>query len=91
MASRLACFQIFCRPLRKVLEGLNMIEIPFDQLSPEALRGVLVEYATRGGFVSDISMDSRIEEITHKLKIGKAKIAFDPEHGTTYIVASSEF
>lgn len=69
----------------------SMIEIPFNQLSPEALQGVLEEYATRGGFESDITMESRVAEITHKLKIGKAKIAFDPDHGTTNIVASSEF
>ena len=64
----------------------DLIEIPFRDLSSEALRGVLEEYATRGGFESDMSLNTRIEEIKEKLKIGKARIMFDPKAGTTNLV-----
>ena len=64
-----------------------MLEIPYQDLSPEALRGVLEEFATRGGFESDVSLDSRIAQITEKLRQGKAKIVFDPDEGTTNVVA----
>lgn len=63
-----------------------MVEIPFSELSPEALRGVLEEYATRGGFESDMSLDTRIEQMVEKLKAGKARIMFDPNEGTTNLV-----
>jgi uncharacterized protein YheU (UPF0270 family) len=64
----------------------DLLEIPYRELSPEALRGVLEEYATRGGFESDMSLDTRIEEIKEKLKAGKARIIFDPKEGTTNLV-----
>ncbi|MFA5508863.1 MAG: YheU family protein [Vulcanimicrobiota bacterium] len=65
-----------------------MLEIPYRELSSEALRGVLEEYATRGGFESDLSLDERIEELLKKLNSGKAKLMFDPEEGTTNLVGS---
>ena len=65
-----------------------MLEIPFRELSPDALRGVLEEYATRGGFDSDLSLDERIDELIEKLKTGKAKIMYDPNEGTTNLIAS---
>lgn len=64
-----------------------MMEIPYTELSPEALRGVLEEYATRGGFESDVSLESRIEQILVSLKQGKSKIVFDPDEGSTNLVS----
>ena len=66
-----------------------MLEIPFRELSQEALRGVLEEYATRGGFDSELSLDERIDELVEKLKTGKAKIMYDPKEGTTNLVVAS--
>lgn len=63
----------------------DVLEIPFAELSPEALRGILEEYATRGGFEADTSIDSRIHEMEAKLKKGKIKIVFDPKTGLTNI------
>ncbi|HIB68069.1 MAG TPA: YheU family protein, partial [Phycisphaerales bacterium] len=61
--------------------------IPYQQLSPEALRGILEEYATRGGFEADTSIDSRIEEMMEKLRQKKIKIVFDPKTGLTNVAA----
>lgn len=65
-----------------------MLEIPFQNLSPEALRGVLEEYATRGGFESDTALEERIEQLQAQLSSGKARIVYDPEEGTASLVAS---
>lgn len=64
----------------------ELIEIPYDQLSEDALRGVLEEYATRGGYESDMSLDGRVKELEQRLKAGKAKIMFSPKEGTTNLV-----
>lgn len=60
-----------------------MVEIPYEELSEEALRGVLEEFATRGGYESDLALESRIEQLMERLKTGRAKIVFDPEEGST--------
>jgi len=65
-----------------------MLEVPYDKLSPEALRGVLEEYATRGGYEEDMSIDGRVGQLMQQLKTGKAKIMFDPDSGTTNLVKS---
>lgn len=65
----------------------DLLEIPFRELSPEALRGVLEEYATRGGFESDDSMDERVAQLEERLKAGHARIMYDPKEGTTNLVA----
>jgi uncharacterized protein YheU (UPF0270 family) len=64
----------------------RLIEIPSQQLSPEALQGVLEEYCTRGGFESEIPLDSRIAEIRRRLAAGKARLVFDPEEGMVNVV-----
>lgn len=63
-----------------------MVDIPYDELSEEALRGVLEEFATRGGYESDLPLESRIQQLLAKLKSGKARIVFDPEEGTTNLI-----
>lgn len=64
-----------------------MLDIPYEDLSEEALHGILEEFATRGGYESDISIETRIEKLKARLKAGKAKIVFDPEEGATNLVA----
>lgn len=66
-----------------------MLEVPYQSLSPEALRGVLEEFATRGGYESDVSLQDRIEELEAKLRVGKARIVYDPEEGTTNLVPAT--
>lgn len=69
------------------MEETETLEIPYQQLSPDALRGILEEYATRGGFEADTSIDSRIEEMMEKLRQKKIKIVFDPKTGLTNVAA----
>ncbi len=65
-----------------------MVEIPYQQLSEEALLGVLEEFATRGGFEEDMGLDKRVEQLRKMLKNGKAKIVFNPDDGSTNLVPS---
>ncbi len=63
----------------------RLIEVPHDQLSTEALEGVLEEYCTRGGYDSEVPLASRIAEIRRRLATGKARLVFDPEEGTVNV------
>ena len=63
-----------------------MMDIPYEQLSEEALNGILEEFVTRGGYESDIPIASRIATLKERLKKGKAKIVFDPEEGAANLV-----
>jgi uncharacterized protein YheU (UPF0270 family) len=64
----------------------RLIEVPFEQLTPEALQGVLEEYCTRGGYESEMSLESRIAEIRRRLAAGQARLVFDPEEGLVNVV-----
>lgn len=73
---------------------LSAVKIPFDQLSPEALRGVIEEFVTRDGTdygEIEISLETKVSQILRQLKSGKAVIFFDQESGTCNIVGNDKF
>lgn len=61
------------------------VEIPYQQLSPEALAAVLEEFVTRDGTetASAAASAARVEAL---LRAGHLKLLFDPETGTTHLV-----
>ena len=65
------------------------IELSPDQLSPEALRGLVEEFVTRDGTdygAVEQSVEAKIEQVLAQLRSGEAKLVFDPETETTNIV-----
>lgn len=60
---------------------MDIVEIPYRELSADALYGILEEYATRGGFESDLPVGQRVSQLRARLEAGKLKIVFDPEQG----------
>ena len=62
------------------------IRIPFEELSREALDGVIDEYITRESRVSDGTLASKREEVRRQLERGEAAITYDDETGSTDIV-----
>ena len=53
--------------------------IPYDQLSPEALQGVIEEFVTRDGTdygEIEVSVETKINQVLNQLKSGKAVIVF---------------
>ena len=54
--------------------------IPFKELSPEALQGVIQEFVTRDGTdygESEISLDTKAQRVLNQLHAEKAVIVFD--------------
>ena len=59
--------------------------IPYEQLSPEALHGVIEEIVTRSGTeLSDAQV--KVAQVMRLLKAGTAVIVFDPRTSTCNIV-----
>ena len=64
-------------------------EIPADQLSPEALRGLAEEFVTRDGTdygAVERSVEEKIEAVLAQLRSGEARVVFDPESESANIV-----
>ena len=68
-----------------VIQG---VELSIDDVSPEALRGLIEEFVTRDGTdYGDVerSVEEKIAQVTAQLASGEARIVFDPETETTSI------
>ena len=64
-----------------------MIEIPHQELSDDALWGVIDEYITRESGVTDGTLESKRTEILRQLEEGTAVITYDSKLGSTQLIA----
>lgn len=65
------------------------VEVPYDQLSPEALRGVIESFVLREGTEygeRDVALDTKIAQVLRQIERGEARILFDPNTETIDIV-----
>ena len=64
--------------------------IPFKELSPEALKGVIQEFVTREGTdygEAEISLEIKAQQVLNQLHDEKAVIVFDQKTETCNIVS----
>lgn len=64
--------------------------VPYDQLSPEALQGLIEEYVTREGTDyghHEVAMESKVAQVRALLVSGEAVILFSESKGLCNIVA----
>ena len=59
--------------------------VPHDSLSPDALRGVVLEFVTRDG-TDHTEVEPRVERVLQQLRDGIVVLTFDPDAGTTSVV-----
>ena len=72
---------------------MTALKIPYDQLSSEALHGVLEEFVTRNGTdygEIEVSLETKISQVLGQLKSGKAVIVFDQKTETCTILKSDD-
>ena len=72
---------------------MTALKIPYDQLSSEALHGVLEEFVTRDGTdygEIEVSLETKISQVLGQLKSGKAVIIFDQDSETCNILKSND-
>ena len=72
---------------------MKAVKIPYDQLSPEALHGVVEEFVTRDGTdygEVDVPLGTKIAQVMAQLKSGKAVIVFDQETESCTVLRSDD-
>jgi uncharacterized protein len=66
-----------------------VLQIPYQQLSPEALTGLIEEFITREGTEygpTEVSRESKIAQVLRQLERGSAVILFDSDNSSCNIV-----
>lgn len=69
------------------------MRIPYDQLSAEALRGIIEEFVLREGTdygEQQYSLEEKIAHVRAQLESGEAKIVFDPDRESLNVVRARE-
>ena len=72
---------------------MKAVKIPYEQLSPEALHGVIEEFVTRDGTdygEVEVPLETKIAQVLAQLKSGKAVILFDQETETCTVLRSDD-
>jgi uncharacterized protein YheU (UPF0270 family) len=75
------------------VEKKDAVIVPYDQLKPESLNGVIEEFVTRDGTdygVVEVSLETKISRVLNQLKSGKAVIVFDNIAETCTILKSND-
>ena len=76
--------------MRREREGSpSHVVVPHERLSPEALRGVLVEFVTREGTDyghEEFSLEEKLAAVHRQLERGEAQLVFDAKTETTHLV-----
>lgn len=69
----------------------NEIVVPWRELSPDALLGVIDEYVTREGTeygASDVPLETKRAQVRRQLEEGEVVVLFDAKTQTTNIVTA---
>lgn len=71
------------------LEGL---EIPWQELSTEALAGLIEEFITREGTdygEEEVSHQDKIEGLQRQIRRGEVRIVYDPERASATLMTTA--
>ncbi|WP_319574525.1 YheU family protein [uncultured Desulfobacter sp.] len=72
---------------------MKAVKIPYDQLSPESLQGVVEEFVTRDGTdygEVEVPLEAKMAQVLVQLKSGRAVIVFDQETETCTVLKSDD-
>ena len=67
------------------------VEIPHDQLSSEALRGVIESFVLREGTeygARDVPLDTKVAQVLRQIERGEVRIVFDPNTESVDVVVT---
>jgi len=70
------------------------IQIPPEELSPAALRGVIESFVLREGTeygARDYTLDEKVDQVLAQLRRGEARILFDPQTESVTLVVRQTF
>ena len=70
-------------------ERQEFVEVPFSELSDEALRGVVESFVNREGTdygAVERILDDKVADVMRQLEAGNARLVFDPETESIQII-----
>lgn len=73
---------------------MSAVKIPIDQLSPEALQGVIEEFVSRNGTdygMTDVPLETQMQQVKSQLKSGQAVLVYDEEMQTCNILSAEDY
>ena len=71
----------------------DFVELAIDQISEQALQGVIENYITREGTDygrGEFSLAQKVEQVMRQLRAGRAVIVYDPITETTTILPKED-
>ncbi|MCK6546062.1 YheU family protein [Myxococcota bacterium] len=71
--------------------GVGRVVVPWERLSPEALRGVIEEFVTREGTEygpSDVALDEKVRVVRRQLERREVFVVFDGAAGSVNLVTA---
>lgn len=71
----------------------GVIQVPWQQLSSDALRGIAEEFVNREGTdygEYEVSFDDKVDQVIHQVQSGDVVILFDPVMETCQLVLKRE-
>lgn len=69
----------------------ELLDVPAEGLSEQALTGLIDEFITRDSTVTDGTLEQKRERVLRALKSGRAVVTFNTKDGTTHILTQDEF
>ncbi len=72
----------------------KIVKIPYEQLSPEALQGLIEEFITREGTEyghAIVPLEQKMAQVMSQLTSGKAIVTYDEDAGTCNIVLKEKY
>lgn len=70
-------------------EDQEGVEVPFEDLSAAALRGIVESFVNREGTdygAVERSLDEKVADVMRQLEAGSARVVFDPESQSIQIL-----
>jgi len=77
------------RERQEMKERQELVEVPFSELSDEALRGVVESFVNREGTdygAVERILDDKVADVMRQLEAGNARLVFDPETESIQII-----
>ena len=74
-------------------EPAEPVRIPHQELSPDALRGVLESFVLREGTdygSHEFSLEEKVAHVMRQLERGEAHIVFDPNTESVHVMSSRD-
>ncbi len=71
-----------------------MIEVPYRDISPDALQGLLEDFVTRQGYDTtevDVGLEDWVQQVRQQLVKGELTIVFDPLTESVTILTKQEY